>query len=133
MGSSNPYPSLQAVTAALEPLKASDGVQSIAVGIEANITAADYPLIRVVPSTYRRDDDTQYALDFIVYYGALSHAFQDGGLDAQYAYLFDMESKIKRIVIGAKVLANWQDTMLDEDRLPGYKIFASRYTMHRFR
>ena len=41
-----------------------------------------------------------------------------------------MEQTIKATVrSGQDHFADWQDTVLDEDQLPGYKLFASRFVV----
>lgn len=39
-----------------------------------------------------------------------------------------MEEKVKEAVVpGRDYFSKWVDTVLDEDRLPGFKLFASRF------
>jgi len=65
-----------------------------------------------------------------VYYGELAHPFNEGGIEAQYEWLLEMEQRIKTALIpGAGWISRWQETILDEDRLPGYKLFVSRFVV----
>ena len=130
MPAPNPYPEIIKLR---DALAAISGVATCKIGLEVNITAADYPMIRIVPSEFRRGEKTTQSLSVLVYYGEKAHDFEPGGIEAQYEWLFAMEAQIKNAAIscGARVL--WQDTVLDEDRVPGYKLFASRFTMELFR
>lgn len=130
MPAPNPYPALVTLRDKLATLP---GVSTCRIGLEVNMTAADYPMIRIVPSLFRRGEKTTQSLSILIYYGEKAHDFEPGGIEAQYEWLFDMERQVKDAVISSGVRALWQDTALDEDRLPGYKIFASRFTLELFR
>lgn len=105
------------------------GVNTCQIGIEANITADAYPIIRIVPSALRQSDgrrDTE--IDLLVYYGELSHPFEEGGIEAQYEWLLGMERAVRNAILTAPgCFPVWQESILDEDRIPGYKLFASRF------
>jgi hypothetical protein len=110
--------------------EALDNVTTCKIGLEPNLTAADYPIVRIVPSVLRNNTACAWRVDaeVIIYYGELSYAFNDGGIEAQYEWLLAMDVTIRNIIeVGDGWRAKWLDTVLDEDRLPGYKIFASRY------
>ena len=130
MPAPNPHPSLVVLRDALANL---NGVATCRIGLEPNMTAADYPIIRIVPSVHRRGQQTTTDLSVLIYYGELAHAFEDGGIEAQYDWLFEMEAKIKDAAISSGVRCLWEETVLDEDRLPGYKVFASRFSLTHFR
>jgi len=111
-------------------LELLDKVTTCKIGLESNLTAADYPIIRIVPSILRNNTSCAWRVDaeVIVYYGELSYGFSDGGIQAQYEWLLEMDVQIRDVMeVGSNWRAKWLDTVLDEDRLPGYKIFASRY------
>lgn len=122
----NPYPELIALR---DTLAALPGIASCRIGLEPGIVPADYPLIRIVPSTYRRGEGARQELELLVYYGELANDFEAGGIQAQYEWLFATEAAIKDAAIASGVVAAWVDTVLDEDRLPGYKLFASRFRL----
>lgn len=121
-------------------LAAVPGVASCKIGLEANITAADYPLVRIVPTRLRGGDpDTAKAtLDVTVYFGAAVLEATDG-LETVYADLLALEAAIREVALfdvaraartaGAFVTATYVDTITDEDRLPHYKLMASRFTV----
>lgn len=127
------------LTGVRDALALLEGVQTCRIGIEPDISAVDYPIVRLVPSVLRRSDTTpRDVVDLLVYYGELSHAFEAGGIQAQYEWLLIMEGRIRLALIqGAKHpdgwRADWQETVLDEDRLPGYKLFASRFLLSPLR
>lgn len=99
------------------------GVASCKIGLEANISPADYPLIRVVPSRVAQSGFSQRNVECLIYFGmAVSEA--EAGLEAVYAALFDLEA-----AINAKLAANgamYRETIADEDRLDTYKVMAIR-------
>ena len=117
------------ITAVRDALSSIAGVATCEIGIEANITAASYPIIRVVPSVLRPQNQgmiERTGTEVLVYYGELSYAFEDGGLEAQYEWLLNMEAEIRSTLTLYRIDYTWIDTVMDEDRMPGYKLFASR-------
>jgi hypothetical protein len=119
-------------------LAAVPGVASCQIGLEANITPADYPLIRIVPTRLRPHDDVgdRVLLELTVYFGdALLEAAD--GLETVYAGLLAREEVIRQAVLFGAARAAWAegqrmtaravDTLFDEDRLPHYKMMASRF------
>jgi len=117
-------------------LAAIPGVATCQIGLEATITPDDYPLIRIVPTRLRTTDIGARVIDVTVYYGADLQAATEG-LPAVYADLLAWESLIIDAVLFAVVRAGqaegvylrtrFVDTVTDEDRLPHYKLFASRF------
>ena len=99
------------------------GVASCKIGLEANISPADYPLIRVVPS--RITPGTPYGnrtSEVLIYFGAATANSE--GLEEVYADLFDLENSILRVVrtLGGR----YRETITDEDRMDTYKFMAAR-------
>lgn len=102
------------------------GVASCKIGLEANISPADYPLIRVVPS--RLTPGKPYSgrtIETLVYFGA--QTAKSEGLETVYGDLFNMESAIIAEIqaIGGRYL----ETITDEDRLDAYKLMTIRADM----
>lgn len=101
------------------------------IGIETPIVPTAYPILRLVPSVLReRDDATPWSpgMELLVYYGEYVRPLDEGGLEAQYEWLLGREDAIKRAVIpGSGWRARWIDTVWDEDRIPGMKMFCSRF------
>lgn len=121
-----------------ETLAALPGVASCKIGIEANVTAASYPLVRIVPTRLQADDPdmAKATLSVTVYFGnALLEAAD--GLETVYEELLELEALIREAVLFAAPRAAWQngerlaitylDTVFDEDRLVHYKVCASRF------
>ena len=121
-----------------ETLAALPGVASCKIGIEANVTAASYPLVRIVPTRLQADDPdmAKATLSVTVYFGnALLEAAD--GLETVYEELLELEALIREAVLFAAPRAAWQngerlaitylDTVFDEDRLVHYKLMASRF------
>lgn len=103
------------------------GVATCRIGLEANMTPADYPMVRIVPSKVREADVIgQRAAECLVYFGQPVHEFT-GGLEAQWASLLDIEA---RLITAAQqtpdVLVMYRETILDEDRVDAYKLLALR-------
>lgn len=113
---------LQAARAALASIPA---VASCKIGLEQGITAADYPLIRLVPSriTPGRPYNNRTA-ECLVYFGMDLTGADAGGLEAVYAALFGLESEIiERLrALGHRYI----ETITDEDRLDAYKLMTLR-------
>lgn len=123
-----------------ETLQTALGAEtSCQIGIEANITAASYPLVRLVPTRLLPPQDVggrRRRLQLTVYFGARLLESADG-LDAVYAGLLAMETQIRDALTltavqsaraaGQYVRAVYVDTITDEDRLPHYKLMASRF------
>ena len=106
-----------------DALAAVPGVASCKVGLEDNISPADYPLIRIVPNTIT--PGRPYAnreAECSIFFGA--PIANSAGLESVYAGLFALEAEILAIVraFGGRYL----DTITDEDRLPMYKLMAIR-------
>ena len=126
------------LNALLIPLAAIPGVTSCKVGLEANLTPDDYPIIRLVPSslTPQTPGNGQRLLAFTVYFGAQLLAATDG-LPAVYAELFRLDAAIRQALLvtaiatsrasGGSLQVTYRDTVCDEDRLPHYKLMAARF------
>lgn len=113
------------------------GVATCAIGLEANITPADYPLIRVAPTRLTLPDGVhRRETEVLIYYGAALLEASDG-LTAVYETLLGMETAIIDQMLfalvassqGAFLQPRFVETLTDEDRLPLYKLFASRFTV----
>ncbi len=119
---------MNALEAARNALAAIPGVASCKVGLEAGISPADYPLVRVVPS--RLTGGKPYGrrtIDALVYFGVKRTATEAGGLEAVYGALFDLEREIRSAlsILGARYV----ETITDEDRLDTYKLMAARFEL----
>lgn len=104
------------------------GVTTCRIGLEANMTPADYPMIRLVPS---RVLDGQVigrrAVEGLLYFGQPIHE-ATGGLEAEWSSLLALEAQI----IGAleatpTASCQYLETVLDEDRIDAYKLLAIRF------
>ena len=114
------------------------GVTSCCIGLEANITPSDYPLIRIVPTRLTLEDEVgnRATLEVTVYFGDALLESSDG-LETVYAGLFTLEAAIREAILftakrtawlaGHTMTARYVDTLLDSDQLPHYKIMASRF------
>lgn len=121
-----------------ETLAAIPGIASCQIGLEANITPSDYPLIRIVPTRLTPNDDVgdRATLEVTVYFGDALLESSDG-LETVYAGLFTREAAIREAILftakrtawlaGNTMTARYVDTLLDSDQLPHYKIMASRF------
>jgi hypothetical protein len=112
-----------------------DGIATCAIGLEANITPSDYPLIRIVPTRLIPKDEVgnRALIELTLYFGDALLESADG-LEAVYQRLLALESEIGLEVLfgaawvdGHRLSARFIDTLFDEDRLPHYKMMASRF------
>lgn len=116
---------LATLTAARDALALVPGVASCRIGIEQGITAADYPMIRLVPSriTPGRPYNNRTA-EVLIYFGMDTTAAEAGGLEAVYAALFGLEAEI---IERLRALGHrYVETITDEDRLDAYKLMTIR-------
>lgn len=116
------------------------GVASCAIGLEAAITPADYPLVRIVPTRLIPQEvgATRRQMEVLIYFGAALLEASDG-LETVYETLLALETAIKDAVTltavqaarsqGGYLKARYVETLTDEDRLPLYKLFASRFAV----
>lgn len=123
------YPSTMAM---LEPLRAAlaavPGVVTCKIGLEANMTPADYPMVRIVPSRVAPSDGVpgMRTCECLVYFGQPVHEFT-AGMEALYAEVFDLEAAlIGALPLGGNYVARWVETIADEDRVEAYKLMALR-------
>lgn len=66
-------------------------------------------------------------VDLLVYFGQAMHEFT-GGLEALYEALFELEAALLAAAFSAPIFVQYQETVLDEDRLDAYKLMALRLT-----
>ena len=106
-----------------EDLSDIDGVCSCKIGIEANISPADYPLIRLVPTRLLPGKPYEVrTAEVSVYFGA--NINDSEGLEVVYEHLLDLEAEIIKTIKahGGRYL----ETVTDEDRLDTYKLMLVR-------
>lgn len=110
-----------------DKLATVSGVATCKIGMEANLTPADYPMVRIVPSTVRYADVIgQRQANVLVYFGQPIHEFT-GGLEALYTSLFTMENALLEAAQSTDgVFVEYEETVLDEDRVAAYKLMALR-------
>ncbi len=100
------------------------GVASCKIGLEANISPADYPLIRLVPS--RLTPGKPYGnrtIETLIYFGA--QTAKSEGLETVYDDLFTLEAAI--MVEIQSLGGRYRETITDEDRVEGgYKLMVIR-------
>ncbi len=114
---------MAALEAARDALALIDGVASCKIGLEANLSPADYPMIRLVPARiipgrpyHARECET------LIYFGA--PIANSEGMEEVYESLFALEAEILTVLRGLD--ARYRETITDEDRLDAYKIMAIR-------
>ena len=117
-----------ALTALRDALAALPWVTTCRIGMEANMTPADYPMVRIVPSVARYGSLVQSrACEVLVYFGRDVHEF-DAGMEALYEQLLSDEAEILAAA-GAAVRFDYVETIFDEDRVDAYKLLAIRATV----
>lgn len=129
---------MNALTLIKTTLATAPDVASCRIGLEAAITPADYPLIRIVPTRLLPQDvgSTRRQMEVLIYFGAPVLEVS-GGLEAVYSTLLAMETAIKDLMTltvvkaaretGEYLKTQYIETVTDEDRLPHYKLFAMRW------
>lgn len=109
--------------AAITGLAVVGGEVSCKVGLEANISPAHYPMIRLVPS--RITPGRPYGgrtSETLIYFG--TQTANSAGMEQVYSDLFDLEAEILAVLRanGCRYL----ETITDEDRLDAYKLMVIR-------
>jgi hypothetical protein len=120
---------MTALEAARDSFRSIDGVASCHIGIEATISPADYPMIRIVPErlTPGRPYSNRTAT-CLVYFG-MPIAESEGtdhtsGLEEIYRALFDLEAEILEKLRALE--GRYIETIMDSDRIAAYKLAAVR-------
>lgn len=114
---------MAALEAVRDALATIPGLASCKIGLEANISPASYPMIRLVPSRITPGKPyTNRTAETLIYFGAKITGAD--GLEAVYAALFALDTSIrgKLSALGARYL----ETITDEDRLDAYKLMVIR-------
>jgi hypothetical protein len=114
---------MAALEAVRDQLAAIAGVASCKIGLEANISPASYPLIRLVPA--RIVPGKPYAGrtgETLIYFGTQTANSQ--GLEFVYSELFDLEASMLEILRANG--CRYVETITDEDRLDAYKLMTMR-------
>jgi hypothetical protein len=99
------------------------GVASCKIGIEQNLSPADYPMIRLVPARIIAGRPYQEReCETFIYFGAATA--NSVGLEQVYADLFQLEAEILSLLkLGGH---RYRETITDEDRLDAYKLMVIR-------
>jgi hypothetical protein len=119
---SSAYPILETLRDALATVP---GVVTCRIGLEANMTPDDYPMVRIVPS--RIVDGPVFGrrrVSVLIYFGQPIHEF-DAGLESQWENLLGMEQALLQAGEATGGLMHLE-TFLDEDRNEAYKLMAIR-------
>lgn len=109
------------------PQAALPGSVSCRIGLEANMTPADYPMVRIVPSIGRYGAMiAARQCELLIYVGLDVHEFE-AGLEALYQQLFAMEAAvIDAALAGGDLRFSYIETIFDEDRVDAFKLIAIR-------
>ena len=124
----NAYPLLVSLR---DRLAAVDGIVTCKIGLEANMTPADYPMVRIVPSAVRYGTMMgSRQIDCLIYFGQPIHEFTDG-LEGLYESLMGLEILLLAAAQAAPGVQRFEytETVLDEDRVDGFKLMAMRVTV----
>ncbi len=99
-----------------------DGVCTCKIGVEANISPASYPLIRIVPTRITASKYNKRISEVSIYFGY--NVTESQGLELVYEKLLDLEEEIIKTVYANN--GRHIDTITDEDRLDTYKLMVIR-------
>lgn len=109
-------------------LGAVDGIVTAKIGLEANITDDDYPIVRVVPSTSNPSRLAPImglrSHQVLVYFGKPVHEAQVGTEEVWREALELEAALMNALPREGDWVARWISTDTDEDRLPGYKVMV---------
>jgi hypothetical protein len=114
---------MTALEHARDALRGIASVVTCEIGLEANISPASYPAIRLVPS--RVVPGKPYAgrsIETLIYFAA--QVANPEGLEAVYQGLSDLEASILSVL--RTIQGAYIETLTDEDRLQPYKVMAVR-------
>ncbi|TSA09413.1 MAG: hypothetical protein D4R79_13625 [Comamonadaceae bacterium] len=123
MSTTNPMTALLVLKTALGLVT---GVASCKIGLESNMTPADYPMVRIVPSLSRHSAVIgSRETEVLIYFGKPIHEFESG-LESLYQTLYDLEAALINAAETSGVYCQYRETIADEDRVDGYKLMALR-------
>ncbi len=107
------------------------GIKSCQLGIETPMVPDVYPIVRIVVSVERHDDSIKpwdTVMELLVYYGEMVRPLKTGEINDQLTWLMEMEDRIRQAIApGQGYRARWIETVWDEDRVPGLRLFCSRF------
>jgi len=104
------------------------GVQTCDVDLEPNISANDFPLIRIVAGRSQRGDGK--ITHSITIYAGVDIKKHSGG-EAAYVALYGMEEAIRMKIpkTDENKIYNWTETISDEATLGSFRVLAIRYAV----
>ena len=83
-------------------------------------------MVRIVPSLSRHGNVIgRRETDVLIYFGKPIHEFESG-LETIYQDLYDMEGAIIDAAEASDIYCAYRETIVDEDRVDGYKLMAIR-------
>jgi len=110
-----------AVFALRDLLSAVPGVASCKVGFEADISPADWPIVRIVSDTETPGRPYGEAtMGATIYFGMPIASAE--GLEAVYEALLDLRDAITEALRGTEL--RWRQIVYDSDRITTYKLAA---------
>ena len=99
------------------------GVASCKIGLEANMSPVDYPMVRVVPVRVTPGKPYDYRnIETRIFFGANISASE--GLELVYSTLITLEEEIIKVVKAQG--GRYIETITDEDRIDTYKLMVVR-------
>lgn len=108
-----------------------EGVVTCRIGIEDDISPADYPLIRIVPERSEHGDSSfiRTKVECWVYVGVGLDEADDGGLEGVYEALDTLEAAVRAKMESASTFTgSWIETLHSDETIEGgYRLLASKY------
>lgn len=110
-------------------LGAVPGVKTSRIGLEAGMSPDDYPIVRIVPSKLAADGVIgRRSIEALIYFG--QPVDEADGLQQVYGQWLTMEEALIAACGNCPGLACLHhETILDEDRVAGFKMLALRVTV----
>lgn len=104
------------------------GIKTVKIGIEANMSPADYPMIRVVPNRLLPGDPSHFRVcEVLVYFGLPILEAKDG-LEAVLTQLMALEEQIVEVLlVGSGYKCQFLETQTSAGVVEHYELAVSRF------
>lgn len=109
-------------------LQTIGAIQTVRIGLEATLSPADYPIIRIIPETMTRTGDYFDREALCRIYFAEPLQLYDGLIEI-YDSLLQLNDQIIKILEASSTVysAEWIDTLMDSDQIQDYKVAMATF------
>ena len=120
------------LNAVKDKLATIQGITTVKVGLEPNISPKSYPIIRIVPQRTTGQEYMRQKHSFFVYIGFKLQESQ--GIDTIYQTLYDVEKQVKELLVPEVIdasshqyIVRFKESLNDEDKLKGFKVMVMSF------